>query len=325
MKEYKTEVVSILESIDNDNSGLIKGSSLSTLLKKLLLTFNISMNEKDLFLFERMVENRYKQGGSVNMNKYKYLKLSYFQCISLIEEWALKESYKQVSLFTQIQQTISEYENLLILSNKSQTLSSNLSLLITSLKTLQIKPDYKPARDLVDLQMKGIKQIFEFYAKQIKMIGVFPTFGELTDHKTILNLSKFTKFCSDFELINTNRDKHKIPLKLIQYSFNKATNCQRAMNFTQFLAVLDLLADLFYSEQYDSFYNEKLSLLPMEEKRKRLLLLLHCEDPSVYSPKLKGFGPNFSLEKKGYRLPENDLSRNYKYKDQTKVKQQISL
>ena len=77
--------------------------------------------------------------------------------------------------------------------------------------------------------------------------------------------------------------------------------------------------------QYDIYYRENLFSLGIEEKKKRLLLLIHCDDPTIYSQKLKGFGQPFNAEKKEVRIPDYDLSKRYKYKDQTKVKQQISV
>lgn len=199
------------------------------------------------------------------------------------------------------------------------------SNLVSRMDPLHYKSKSKQPRDLENLQMRGIRDIYDFYAKQVKMIGQYPTFTELTDHKKVLNLSKFTKFCSDFNLLNNTREKHKIPLKQLQNIFIRATKCQRVMNFNEFIIALDDLADLYYNSQYDLYFNENLSNLSTEEKKKRLLLLIHCENPDIYSQRLKGFGSNFSAEKKGYRIPEYDLSKKYKFKDQTKIKQKIDI
>ena len=326
IKEYKKEIIAILASMDEEKKKVIKGSNLQTLLKRLLQLFNITLDEKDLFLFDRMVENRYKQSKSGgNASRYKYLQLTYSQCIGLIEEWALKESYKQINVKDQIPSLISEYEDVLIKIKNMPEIAENIQNLLSQLKGVQSKTTFKPIQDLVDLQKKGLKDIFDFYAKQLKMVGKSPTFSQLTVHKDILNLSKFTKFCSDFDLINSIRDKHKINLKQISNIFIKATECQRAMNFNQFLLSIDLLAEAYYSEQYDIYYRENLFSLGIEEKKKRLLLLIHCDDPTIYSQKLKGFGQPFNAEKKEVRIPDYDLSKRYKYKDQTKVKQQISV
>ena len=323
--EYEQEVLSILSFLDEEKNGLIVGSQLRNLLVRMLNAFNITPSEKDLFLFERMVENRYKQASSERLHRYKYLKLTYSQCLSLIEEWALKESYKQFSVKSKVKDTIYEYELLLGQVKEFPEIVETVQGIINNLRGINSKNSVSQGKDIGELQSKGAKEVFSFYARQIKMVGQFPTFTQLTDHKIVLNLSKFTKFCSDFELISTTREKYKISLKDISNIFIKATNCQRVMTYDNFVDALEQLSEAYYSDQYDMHYHENLSLLATDEKKRRLMLLLHFEDPAIYTERLKGFGQAFSIERKGYRLPENDLSKRYKYKDQTKVKQKIEL
>ena len=325
ISEYQQEVLSIFSSMDEEKSGLIKGSQLRNLLVQLLKSFNITPSEKDLFLFDRMVENRYKQASAERLHRYKYLKLTYSQCLSLIEEWALKESYKQFSVKSKLKQTISEYDVLLEQVKQFPEIVESVQGILNGLRGINLKNSVPQGKDIGELQAKGAREVFDFYARQLKMVGQYPTFTHLTDHKAVLNLSKFTKFCSDFQLISSTREKHKISLKEISNIFLKATNCQRVMSFENFVEAFEQLADAYYNDQYDINYHENLFNLPIEEKKRRFLLLLHLEDPTIYTQRLKGFGQAFSVEKKGYRLPENDLSKNYKYKDQTKVKQKIEL
>lgn len=323
--EYQEDVIGLLVSLDEEQSGWIKGNQLQNLLTQMLKLFKVTMEEKDLFLFTRMVENRYKKSTNEKTQRYKYLKLSYNQCIGLIEEWALKESFKEIRLNSKIQDTIAEYESILKVLKQIPDLSEILQTFLKETKKIRTKTSTKTMREISDLQVKGSKEIFAFYASQIKMVGQHPTFTELKEHKAVLNLSKFTKFCSDFDVINTSKDKQKVPLKQVSNVFIKATSGKRVMDYGMFMNSLSYIADSYYSEKYDQLYHENLSNLPIEEKKKRLLLLLQFENPEVYNKKLKGFGRAFSLEKAGYRIPEYDLSKQYKFRDQGKVKQKIEM
>ena len=322
-KTFTKEVMDILSSFDQSQSGEIPANSLVSLLDSCLSLFSIKMNEKDVFLFKRMVENRYKQPKGDIDKVFKYLKISYYECISLIEEWATKESIKQISVRSQIEKTILEMNQLRQEFAEQGPLVLHIEQLILQLSGFPVKVEKKNEPKLQDLQIKGLKEIFDFYAKQIKQVGQNPTFDELTGHQSVLNLSKFTKFCADFDLLSTLKEKYKLQLNQISNIFLKSTKCKRAMTFTDFLASIDHLAEAYYSEQYDQFYNERISLMSTEDKRKRLLLFFKCEEPASYSLRLKGFGLAFSLEKKGFRIPDYDLSKKYKFRNQTKVKEKI--
>lgn len=325
LKTYTKEVMIILNSFDSEQTGEIQAGQLLPLLESLLNAFNLKLTDKDIFLFKRMIENRYKV-QKPELNQQIYSKVSFFKCVQLIEEWATKESYKYINVNDQVARTILEYQSLNKSIKNNPDLSETIENLIQSLKGLGVKSIEKPAKkkqELKDLQLKGLKEIFDFYARQIKMAGQHPSFSEINNHQSVLNLSKFTKFCSDFGLLSNFKDKYKLQLSFLSSIFLKATKCKREMNFSDFLESFDYLADYYYSDQYDQFFNEQLSNLSIEEKRKRLLLLLKCEDQKTYSMRLKGFGLAFSLEKKGFRLPDNDISKKYKFKDQTKIKQKI--
>ena len=322
-KTFTKEVMIILSSFDASRSGEIPGNSIVSVLYECLSLFGIKMNEKDVFLFKRMIDNRYKQPKGDIEKVLKDLKISYYECINLIEEWATKESIKNISVRSQIEKTIEELTQLKKQFLDQTPLTIHIDELIRQLSEFPAKQEKKIEPRLEDLQIKGLKDIFDFYARQIKQIGQNPTFEILTDHQSGLNLSKFTKFCADFDLLSTIKEKYKIQLNNVSNIFLKSTKCNRAMTFTDFLSSLDYLAENFYNRQYDRHFNEPISLLSTEEKRKRLLLYLKCEEPSNYSLRLKGFGLAFSLEKKGFRIPDYDLSKKYKFRNQTKIKEKI--
>jgi hypothetical protein len=322
-KSFTKEVMNILGSYDLNKSGEIPASSLYQVLESCLSLFGVKMNDKDVFLFQRMIENRYKKSKPELDKAFKTIQISFLECINLIEEWASKESFKRLSIKSQIEKTIQEFSTLRSTLPENTSLLHPIDDLIQKLQNLPTKIEKKTEPKLEDLQIRGLKEIFDFYSKQVKQVGQNPTFSELNEHQSVLNLSKFTKFCTDFELLSTFKEKYKIQLNQLSNIFLKSTKCKRVMTFPDFLSSIENLAEAFYTEQYDLFFNEKLSLLSGEEKRKRLLMFLKCENPSNYSLRLKGFGLAFSLEKKDFRIPDYDLSKKYRFRDRAKVKEKI--
>lgn len=319
--EYQEEVDRIYEKYVVENH-MIEGNSTKPILLSILQVFGIGIEEKDIFLFDRMVENRFKH--TAKDKQIKYLKLTYSQLITLIEEWALKDSIKQVSLSLHIENTISEYQ-LLLSQCEFPDLSNPLGEIIKTLKLTQKKITAKPENSkdtALENHLKSIKEIFAFYAKQLKMLGNAPTFDEITDHQNILNISKFTKFCSDFDITNKQNKDH-LSVQQVTQAFLNGNECSRSMNLNQFVAALDALAEIYYNEQYDARNNTKLAKGKITVKRAMFYEYLQLGNRTGYMQKAKGFGLPFSKEKAGYRLPDYDLSKNYKFKDTSKQKKKV--
>ena len=326
LSEYQEEVSRMFERYVVENH-MIEGNATKPILLSILQLFGIPIEEKDVFLFDRMVENRFKQ--SLKGKQVKYLKLTYSQLLALIEEWALKDAIKQIPFRSHLENTISEY-SLLLNHCEYETLSVPLRELIDLLqlkgkiKSQSRTPKPNRSQDSnIENTTRATKEIFNFYARQLKMLGNAPTFDEITDHQNILNISKFTKFCSDFD-ITSKENKDHISVQQATQAFLSGNDCSRSMNYDQFMLSLEALADLYYDEQYDSRNRTKYARLRPAAKTEMFYKFLRLENRSEYLQKAKGFGLPFSKEKAGYRLPEYDLSKNYKFKDTTQKKQKIT-
>jgi len=264
-------------------------------LLSFLKLIQIPSNEKDLFLFDRMVENRLKH--VVKGKQIKYLKLSFNQFVSLLEEWASKENISQKSFDNSLQNIIKELNE--VTSSSSPTkLTPILTDLTKKLKNLNSSFHSKPqnsSNSYLEVRVKSLKEIFNFYARQIKMLGNKPTFDEITEHQNLLNISKFTKFCQDFGITNKDNKDH-LTVQQVTQAFLLGNECSRIMNFSQFIDSLDRLAEIYYNEQYDARNSTSVSRLKINEKRKMLYEFLQLENRNEYMQRAKGFGLPFSKE-----------------------------
>ena len=228
-----------------------------------------------------------------------------------------------MSFASHLSSTISEYKEL-IKNIQFSLLFNPVEDLLNSFESIAATYESKRSKSAaIETRLKALKEIFTFYAKQIKMIGSALSFEQIVDHQSILNISKFTKFCSDFDITNKQNKDH-ITVQQATQAFLIGNDCSRSMNFNQFVSAIDALADIYFDKKYDLRNNSSFSMLPISEKKEKIYEFLQLNDKNEYMKRAKGFGLPFSKEKAGYRLPENDLSKNYKFKDNTKQKQMIS-
>ena len=325
LKEFQEEVSRIFEKYAVENN-MIEGSSTKPILLTILKLFGIPIEEKDIFLFDRMVENRFRH--KAKDKQVKYLSLTYSQLLALIEEWCLKDVMKQFDFRSHLENTISQYSSLLdqcecdVLSSPLRELIENLQ---SKLKAKSLIMTHRPTRSqgvITENTFRATKEIFNFYAQQLKMLGKSPTFDEITDHKNILNISKFTKFCSDFD-VTSKHNKDCISVQQATQAFLTGNDCSRSMTYEQFVISLEALADLYYDEQYDSRNNTNYARLQPTEKTEMFYKFLRLDNRSKYLQKAKGFGVPFSKDKAGSQLQDNHLSNKYMFKDTTQKKQKI--
>jgi hypothetical protein len=231
-----------------------------------------------------------------------------------------------MKLSTFLSETISQYKKLeseCVHSDLSSALSGLLKDLGQIQQTLELS-SYHALNSIAQDRLKALKEIFSFYARQLKMLGNSPTFDEITDHKNLLNISKFIKFCADFNITN-KRNPDYITVQQATQAFLNGNKCSRSMNCDEFIISIDSLADMYYNSKYDHRNNTNVSIFSIDRKRNLFYEFLRLDDRTEYINTLKGFGLPFSKEKAGYRLPDYDLSKNYKFRDQTKQKVKISL
>lgn len=320
--DNKNELAAVFKKYSNDKM-TIEGNCSKIILVTFMKMIKVPVEERDLFLFDRMVENRFKQ--NIFQSQVKYSRLTFNQFILLLEEWAVKEVISQISFYSNLKSTIQELKSLKLINKNSPTIPI-LKDLTNQLRSIQKSYISKPQNiqnSFIEPKLKALKELFNFYAKQIKMIGRKPTFDQIADHQSLLNISKFTKFCSDFGITDKDNNDH-INVQQVAEAFLSGNDCSRTMTFTQFLEALDKIADIYYNEQYDLKHQSNYSNLKISEKRKLFYEFLQLDNRNDYMQRAKGFGLPFSKEKAGFRIPEYDLSKKYRFRDLSLQKEKIA-
>ena len=63
-----------------------------------------------------------------------------------------------------------------------------------------MKSSLEPEGAYTAKRMKLLKEIFDFYARQKRMLGKTPTFDDINKNLNSLSMGEFLKFCSDFKV-----------------------------------------------------------------------------------------------------------------------------
>jgi hypothetical protein len=243
--------------------------------------------------------------------------------IDLMENWAAKYTPESNDLASKIRQTISEYEGMMKLIGEDDPACADLQTLIVTLKeqlqaalsrgSRKTRPRAAPLTSK-GLLMKGLKEIFAFYARQQKIIGAQATFDNITHNNSVWTLGKFFKFCKDFELMGkTTRDQRRLGRDELAVIFKKFAELAKILKEDSLVGVLGKIAEVFFNAQYDQV-SAKPPVADSQEKLDLMMMYLGCDRPEVYQQKMKGFGHAFSKERTGYRIPESDLSKKYAYR-----------
>ena len=219
-----------------------------------------------------------------------------------------------------LDQTIQEYEQLAQAASGYALVSSLVSSLQGLKQSFNVQTRRSYKEGLKDRQLRGLNEIFSFYAKQLQMVGKSPTFDLLTQHGQIWSMGKFFKFCADFALMGKARDERRLSKAQVSQIFKQTAHNSINMDVRQFYSALDLVAELFFNSEYQASTGKKVAQLSLDEKRQLLYEYIGCENHTAYTAKLKGFGLPFSKERAGFRIPEDDISKRYKYNDPRRVR-----
>ncbi|CAG9315311.1 unnamed protein product [Blepharisma stoltei] len=322
LKEYHADIENILLANDPTGKKMIEAIKLKRILREILQLMKLP-EEKDLFLFDRMIENRFKHiKGSPAKSSMKYLRVTFSQCFELFEEWAAKESFSRLSYHAQLQNTINEYKELINTYGSDMNCISDLKDMIDQMEIIHSSSNTKSIKiseeNLMEKQVKGLKAIFSFYASQTQELTRSPTFDHLINLKQFMTLSQFLKFCNDFGISDKKGMQRLNPQQASKVFINNS-KCGRKMTLSQFFSAVDCLAEIFYNIQVGAEESE----IGLVAKRNLFYQYLQCDNQEIYMQKTRGFKYAFSNEKAGFRMPEYDLSKKYKFKDQTEVKQRI--
>ena len=272
------------------------------IIQKETITQNIELYEKLLqqkkanhengIIIEDMLEKLLAQKIWLS-HRIKYIKDSEFiEDEKKIFENKIQSNQKKLKL----EFIKSNYQNLSNSSiipndneNNNSKIITNSNLNISTIKN-ELIPNSKEEK-----RLNSLKEIFDFYSKQhnyvIKGNGLF---SAIEEKKSLINLSEFSKFCSDFS-INIERQK------LVEI-YKKNISNLITMNFKEFLIVLEILGYTIHESKKKlllkkiSQKKEKLTLIEIQENQR----IEHEKIENTFQEKTTGNKSKRSLEKNQY-------------------------
>ncbi|CAG9335554.1 unnamed protein product [Blepharisma stoltei] len=227
--------------------------------------------------------------------------------------------------------TINDYENVREEILKSGGDISSVDEIISRFK----KHLNMPIEDKARIELKGnfeekcnigLHDIYMFYCKQFGPNGgTSPTFELIEKNNETMSLGKFFRFLREFDLMDTNKrtDRKILQRKLVQKLFLKFTNFKYEINESQFLKFLELLSEFYFDVEYDSINGTSYRSLTPYEKKLLLYKDIGCYDIAIYSKKCKGVIHHFGVSPT--RIPDNDLSKNYKFNPEKYEAQKLQV
>lgn len=107
--KHLDDISQIYYAIAPAGQDMIDADTLKKFIREILLLINMPQSKGDLFLFDRMIENRYKV---LRNGVTSYMRISFYKCLDLIEEWARKDILNKQRFHRMLDDTISQFESL---------------------------------------------------------------------------------------------------------------------------------------------------------------------------------------------------------------------
>lgn len=274
------------------------------IIQKETITQNIELYEKLLqqkkanhengIIIEDMLEKLLAQKIWLS-HRIKYIKDSEFiEDEKKIFENKIQSNQKKLKLEF-IKSNYQNFSNSGIIPKQNDNENNNSKIITNSnLNVSTIKNESNPNLK-EEKRLNSLKEIFDFYSKQhnyvIKGNGLF---SAIEEKKSLINLSEFSKFCSDFS-INIERQK------LVEI-YKKNISNLITMNFKEFLIVLEILGYTIHESKKKlllkkiSQKNEKLTLIEIQENQR----IEHEKIENTFQEKTTGNKSKRSLEKNQY-------------------------
>lgn len=165
---------------------------------------------------------------------------------------------------------------------------------------------------------QGLADIFQFYAKQVRMIGRTPSFAEIERANQVWSISKFLKFLKDFGLSEQQAGIRSLSRVEGSDIFMKFAHLRKALTEESFINALETVAKTFFNDQYDEQNGTHTAGLADDDKLGRLYDLLECDNVARYGKKMKGFGLPFSSDTR-CRIPLDDPANRYQFRASQKA------
>ena len=152
-----------------------------------------------------------------------------------------------------LKETIKTYENMVEeLNNKGEDASNVKNLLVSLNNQLNSSKDLKKY-SAQDKHMKGLKEIFYFYAKQRVQASGKKTFEQLNEEQNQLYLGYFSKILKDFHI--------KIESHKLKALFGRVAIAGKYLDFPLFVPMLERVAISVTKDNIDELDKTKAKLL----------------------------------------------------------------
>lgn len=212
-------------------------------------------------------------------------------------------SPEEVSLTSKLQASIADFEALCKQSAGSEEQIAAIKAVLRTMKRQLARLTARPqSHSQASLRFRercnrSLHDIFHFYSNKILLIGKSPSFDLIQHNSETWNISKFVRFVQDFSLLQAKKSK-ALDISSVKVVFAKNAHAQREMDEEQFHGALGMMAELYYSRDFDEEKGTAVAGKTAEEKREMLYRLLQFDQPNEWMKRAKGFGLPFGSHTK---------------------------
>lgn len=154
------------------------------------------------------------------------------------------------------------------------TLKHKLSLLQNKPKTRNVVVIEQSSP--LDRKMKGLNEIYQFYAKQHLRYGIYARFDTIKRRAQVMNFGEFAFVIKDFHLLRDKSDKPKV-----QEIFKFCSSNGKELEFPEFKRALEELALVYYQEDEEEEDDDGRIRRNVNEKIEAFYGLMGLYDGSV--------------------------------------------
>lgn len=212
-------------------------------------------------------------------------------------------SPEEISVISKLQASIIDFEALCKQPEGSEEQLSAIKAVLRTMKRQLARLKTRPqSHSQASVRFRercnrSLHDIFHFYSNKILLIGKSPSFDLIQHNSETWNISKFVRFVQDFSLLQAKKSK-ALDISTVKVVFAKNAHAQREMDEEQFHGALGLMAELYYSRDFDEEKGTAVAGKSAEEKREMLYRLLQFDQPNEWMKRAKGFGLPFGSHAK---------------------------